>query len=409
MTEKIITLVIEKLAGLGDGVGHHEGRRIFVAYTLPGDVVRARIVHETKEAIHAALEEIVTPGPGRIAPVCRHFSDCGGCDLQHVRDDIYADFKWQMAREAVRKAGFDPASVTPILRMPPASRRRVDLGVRDGRLGYFVQGSHRLVDMEECKVVEPALEAMLLRLKPELVKLPGLEAVQINGVDEGYDVLLCGEGPSQQWRISEDKDARRVSVYENGLPRVLHQSGPVTVTLGGVKIEVPPRAFLQASREAQTTMTQQVLAMAGQGGRVLDLFAGVGTYSFPLAAQGGEVTAVEGNAAMVKAMRKAVQGQGTKMRIKAVQRDLFRRPFGDGELNGYDVVVINPPHPGAKEQSAALARAKVKKLVMISCNPATFARDARLLKEGGYALQKALPIDQFIYSSHLEILAEFAR
>jgi 23S rRNA (uracil1939-C5)-methyltransferase len=407
MTDKIVTLTIEKLAGLGDGLAVHAGHRIFVPYTLAGDVVRARIVRETKDASYAAIEEIITPGAGWIQPVCRHFSACGGCTLQHVNGDDYRDFKQQMAREAVRKAGFDPACVEPLLSMLTASRRRVDLKVYGGRLGYYEEGSHRLVDIEECRVVEPALEALLLRMKPKLLALPGLTGVQINGVDEGYDIVLSGGG-SSKWQVAGEKDVRRISVYERKEARTLFESGPVTVRMGEVTVNVPPGAFLQASREAQAVMTRFVLEAAGDAPDVLDLFAGLGTFGFPLSTR-AQVTAVEAEWAMVKAMKEAAARHTLADRFKAERRDLFQSPVPSGELGDYDAVIINPPRGGAKEQCAMLARSNVKKLVMISCNPATFSRDARLLREGGYRLKKLVPIDQFVYSPHLEINAEFTK
>jgi 23S rRNA (uracil1939-C5)-methyltransferase len=328
--------------------------------------------------------------------------------LQHLSDDDYREFKQQMAREAARKAGFDPGCVEPLVRIPPASRRRVELKVAGGRLGYYEERSHRLVPIEECKVLEPALESLVLRLGPWIATLPEVRSVQINGVDTGYDILLGGKvggAPSIPSFVEAEKVAR-ISIQEDAGIRTLFQVGPVTVTMGEVKVDISPGAFLQASREAQGIMTDYVLAHAAGSGRVLDLFSGLGTYSFSLAMQ-AEVTAVEGDALMVKALQEAAKK--SQSGVKAIRRDLFRDPLKVEELNRFDAVVINPPRAGASEQSAMLARSKVKKLVMISCNPATFARDARLLKEGGYALENIRPIDQFTYSSHLEINASFAK
>jgi 23S rRNA (uracil1939-C5)-methyltransferase len=404
MAGESITLPIEKLAGLGDGVGHHAGRRVFVPYTLPGEQVRAKITGQTKDAVYAELEAVVTPSRARMPPVCIHFARCGGCAFQHLNDDAYADFKQQTAREAVRKAGFDPACVLPLVRLPPASRRRAELKVEAGRLGYYEQRSHRLTDITQCKVLEPALEALVLRLKPWLVRLAGLQSVQINGVDDGYDMLLTGEGGAS-WGAASDAALRRISARRGSEFSTLHQAGPVTVTLGGVAVEVPPGTFLQASREAQVIMARQVLEAVGSKARVLDLFAGIGTYSFPLAAH-AQVTAVEGERAMVAAMQQAAKRHGLKA-FKASARDLFRDPVE--RFGGYDAVVINPPRTGAKAQAEHLARAEVGVLVMVSCNPATFARDARILMEGGYRLNKVIPVDQFVYSPHLELVAEFLK
>jgi len=403
--DKTIVLTIEKLAGLGDGVGHLDGQRIFVPYTLPGDVVRARVIRTTKDAVYASLEDIITQGNARAVPVCRHFTHCGGCSLQHVDSETYLGFKQQMAREAVKKAGFNPDCVEHIVQIPPVSRRRVELKIADGRLGYYAEHSHNLVGIEECKVLEPALEELILRLKPELIAMLGLSAIQINRVDEGYDIVLTGEKVTQ-WHVASEREILRVSVQEKGKFRTLYQSGQVAITLGGLKVEIPPGVFLQASRQAQMVMTQRVLVAVGQSKHVLDLFAGIGTYSFPLTSC-AEVTAVEGDGTMVAAMQQAALQHGLKQRLKASQRDLFHSPVD--RLDVYDAVVINPPRVGAKEQIKILAGSSVKKLVMVSCNPATFSRDARALREGGYILNKVLPVDQFVYSSHLEMIAEFSR
>jgi 23S rRNA (uracil1939-C5)-methyltransferase len=302
-----------------------------------------------------------------------------------------------MAREAVRKAGFDPESVEPIILLPAASRRRVELKVENGRMGYYAERSHRLIDIEECKVLEPALEALVLRLKPQLLAQKSLTAVQVNGVDGGYDILLSGNG-SEKLELAGEASVVRASVRDGKVTRTLFESAPAIITLGTVKVEVPPGAFLQASREAQAIMTEHVVTALGGAQNILDLFSGIGTYSFPLAAN-ANVTAMEGDAAMVKAMQTVAMKT-----LKAQRRDLFANPVPAAELNRYDAVVINPPRAGAKEQTAELARSKVKKLVMVSCNPATLTRDARYLKEAGYRLLNAVPIDQFSYSPHLEII-----
>lgn len=401
---EVVEVTIEKLAGLGDGLALRGTERIFVPYTVPEDVVCARIIRKTADATYAQLESVVTPGPGRIAPVCRHFGICGGCSLQQLSDNDYTQFKQQMAREAVRKAGFDPELTRPLVRLPIAGRRRVELKVQDGALGYYAARSHRLVDIAECKVLEPGLEALVMELKNHLQNWPGLQTIQINGLDQGYDILLCGVG-SKAWQVAPMKDVLRITAREGDTDRTLLQSGPALVNMGGVAVEAPAGAFLQASREAQALMTELVAKAASGAAKVLDLFAGLGSYGFALA-DGAQVTAVEGETAMVNAMRVAGNDRDG---FKAMQRDLFANPVPAAELSTYDAVILNPPRVGAKEQSAMLAGAKTGCAIMVSCNPATFARDGRLLKEGGWRMEYALPIDQFAYSHHLEIIFKFAK
>lgn len=403
MGEERLTVTIEKLAGLGDGVAQSGGRKLFVPYTVAGDVVQVRRVKRTTDADFAVPETILSGGADRVKPPCRHFGECGGCALQHVAGHAYRAFKRDMARAAVRKAGYDPACVEDVVGFPPASRRRVELKAVNAELGYFAERSHRLTHLKECAVLEPELEALVLRLQGYCKAWPRLQSVQINGLDSGYDVLLTGEGITQ-WPHGQDPAIRRVTARSAVGSVELHRSGTVELVLGGVAIQPPPGAFLQAVRAAQEVMTQRVVTRLG--GRVLDLFAGMGTYSFPLA-RGAQVHAVEVDAPMVQAMREAATRAGLKA-FRASRRDLFQDPVPEGELARYDGVVMNPPRAGAAAQSSMLARARVPRLVMISCNPATFARDARLLREGGYRLENATPIDQFTYSSHLEIMAEFA-
>jgi 23S rRNA (uracil1939-C5)-methyltransferase len=405
VAETTITLTIEKLAGLGDGTGTYEGRKIFVPCTLAGDVVRVRPVRETADATHAVLEEILTPSPQRIAPVCVHFGACGGCTLQHLSKTVYQDFKQGMALAAVRKAGYDAGCVAPLIILPAASRRRAELKVEDGKLGFYEAGSHTLVDIRECHILEPQLFTLLLRLKPWLLSLGGLKTLQINGVDGGYDLLLEG-GSSAKWQPKPDPSLRRISARHNDQVTTLYENGPVTVSLGDISVNVPPGAFLQASREAQDLMIGLVTKAMKGARNVLDLFAGIGTYSFALAKH-AQVTAIEGDNAMVEAIQEASNRHSLNKKLTAQRRDLFHRPLNLKDLAAYDGVVLNPPRTGAKAQCEVLAAIKIPRLVMVSCNPATFARDAKLLREGGYQLAHVTPIDQFVYSSHLELVAEF--
>lgn len=405
---KNFTLTIDKLAGLGDGMGMYEGRKVFVPYTLGGDVIKARIVRCTKDADYAVLEEMITPASRRVAPVCKHYTQCGGCSLQHIHSQEYKAFKLGMAQAAVRKAGYDPACMQELVTFPADSRRRAELKVKDGKLGYFAASSHALIDISECKVLEPALEALVMQLRQDVAAWKGGESIQLNGLDSGYDMLLTG-ATAPAWAFEAFPSLTRAAYRNNeGKTVILYDTGDAQVTLGGVVMTPPPGAFLQAVRGAQDVITRLVLEGVGKAKNVLDLFCGLGTYSFPLSNH-CNVTAVEGDAAMVMALAEAARRAGRAERLTAKRRDLFRDPFKADTLARFDAVVINPPRTGALEQSRALAQSKVATIIMVSCNPATFARDARLLMEGGYKLLKVTPVDQFTYSSHLEIIAEFTK
>lgn len=402
--DSITSLKIDRLAGLGDGVGLHNGKKIFVPYTTAGDVVDVRIRKKTVDADYASLEKIINPSKERATPVCKHFGECGSCALQHVSQFIYTGFKQDIAKEAVRKAGYDTACVEPLVTFPAATRRRVDLKIHNGKIGFYAGQSHRIVDMTECKVLEPELFTLVMQIKSQLSGLQDISGVQINGVDGGYDVLVDGADGGKLKLAS----IKRLSVRENGVIRTLYQSGDVCVTLGGFAADVPPGAFLQASRQAQELMIFLVLRGAEGAVKALDLFAGIGTYSFPLS-NICTVMAIEGEKAMAQVINTTAHKHSLSSKIKAEMRDLFLNPIRHETLTLYDTVVINPPRTGAKSQSEELAKSKTARLIMVSCNPATFSRDAHMLKEGGYKLNRLTPIDQFVYSAHLELVAEFTR
>lgn len=400
---QIITeLKIDKLAGLGDGVGINDGKKIFVPYTAAGDIIRARITKETAEATYAEIEEILTPGKDRIAPVCKHFGTCGGCTLQHINRNIYNDFKYKTAQEAVRKAGFDENCVDNLITLPANTRRRVDLKISSGKLGFYEGGSHKIVDIEECEVLEPELLELVMQIKRQVTNLKDITAIQINGVDGGYDVVIEGNSILPE----KLKSIKRLSVRNKGKLKTIYQQGQVTISLDDIVVDVPSGAFLQASRMSQDIMTRLVKSAVTGSANVLDLFSGIGTYSFPISSF-AKVTAIEGEKLMADAMNNAAKKYNISNKFKAVKRDLFINPLTKGELSGYDAVIINPPRTGAKAQTLELAKTAISKIIMVSCNPATFTRDARILKEGGYKLQKVTPIDQFVYNAHLELVAEF--
>ncbi len=404
VAEDTIELKIDRLAGLGDGVGTHNGRKVFVPYAASGDIIRARIAKVTANADYATIVEILSPGPERIEPVCRHFTRCGGCALQHISHSAYAGFKLKMAQEAARKAGFDTDCVAQLVTFPANTRRRADLKVRNGKIGFFEEYSHRIVDIEECTVLEPDLLELVMQTKRQLPGLPEITRIRINGVDNGYDVMVEGQDGCKL-QVTGCKQVRRLSIAGQ---KTIYQSGEVTLTLGSIVVDVPAGAFLQASRAAQAFMTERVQDAVKDSDHVLDLFAGIGTYSFPVSAN-SKLTAIEGDKAMVTAMQDAARKYKLENILRTERRDLFNHPLKRDELSGYDAVIINPPRAGAKAQAGQLAQAGIAKIVMVSCNPATFARDARLLKEGGYQLLKLTPVDQFVYSSHLELIAEFIR
>jgi 23S rRNA (uracil1939-C5)-methyltransferase len=410
------------MGSAGDGVADTPDGPLHIAGALPGELVLARALGRNR----AALKAISTPSPERVAPPCRHFlQGCGGCALQHW--DLAAQSSWKRARltEALTRAGFPDAPVAETVATPPNSRRRADLALRrrqDGSIaiGFHARAAAEVLDLAECHVLRPELFALLAPLRVVLRRLSSLAregSAVVNLLDSGPDLLLRTDKPL-------DAPGRRLlaaCATQLGIPRIAWslgehlpetaaQTGPVRLMLGEVEVAPPPGAFLQASREGEAAIIAAVLASLPAKlpvrPRILDLYAGLGTLSFPLAAS-GRVTAVESDAEAVAAL--ALAAGKAVARVQALRRDLVRQPFLPPELKPFAVVVLDPPYGGAPEQVAQLARSDVRHLVYVSCNPVALARDATALREAGFAVAAATPVDQFRWSAHLESVVAFAR
>ncbi|MEI6730772.1 MAG: methyltransferase, partial [Pseudomonadota bacterium] len=306
-----------------------------------------------------------------------------------------------------RKAGYSDETLAETVKIPLASRRRVNLKTKDGKIGFYIENSHQLVDIEECKIIEPALFDLILALKPQVKKFPDINSIQINAIDGGYDVVLASKNRVNLSKFERLAGVKRLSSSVNGKISAVYQDGDAAITLAGLSIRIPQSAFLQASKEAAEAMSNLVLQAVGKTEKIADLFAGIGAYSFALAKQ-ADVTAFEIDAAMVTTINNAAKIYKLNDKLKAEKRDLFKEPIGYYALKNYDAIVINPPRSGAKAQIEQIAIAKTPKVVMISCNHATFARDAKILKDAGYKLDRLTPIDQFVYTSPLELVGEFS-
>ncbi|HVQ07811.1 MAG TPA: class I SAM-dependent RNA methyltransferase [Allosphingosinicella sp.] len=379
---------ILRLAARGDGVTK-SGR--FFAMTAPGDRI--------------APDGEIVPGAHHQVPPCRHFPECGGCQLQHVDDAAYADYlKERIAAALQAQAVAVPDILEPHL-SPPRSRRRAALKAQGGSVGFNAEASHRIVDMRECHVLRPELFALVAPLR-RLLK--GRAGVTMTLADQGVDLLLEGVGAEGL----EATEAMIAFAQENGLarlalddgygPQLLWEPEPVTISLSGIPVALPIGAFLQATADGEAALVAAMREAVGGAGLVADLFAGLGTFALAL---GGKVYAAEGARDAVLALKAAGAGRG----VFADHRDLFRRPLDVAELNRFEAVILDPPRAGAKEQAPLMAASSVPRLAYISCNPNTFARDAKLLTEGGYRLLWVKPVGQFRWSTHVELAAAFAR
>jgi len=417
---KILDVTIAEIGARGDGIALAEGMRLFVPLTVPGDRVRVRVSDPAGkgDGVRAELLETLESGPGRGDPACRHFGRCGGCTLQHMEDGAYAAWNADLVRGALARVGLGDTPLAPLSRTPPGARRRARFAaLKRGKrvwFGFNERQSHRLTDLEECPVLSPRLLALVGPLRALLAGLlpdGGDCDVVASELEGGIDLLLVGprglDRAAREKLVAFEPDAVARIAWQpddRGAPEPVANRRPAAVRFGGVPIVPPPGAFLQASAEGEAALVAAVLGAVGEAARVADLFAGLGTFSVPLARRAA-VHAVEGDAAAVAALGRSVQG----LRLTAERRDLFEQPLTAKELNRFDAVVFDPPRAGAAAQSEALAASKVPLAVGVSCNPATFARDARTLVDGGYRLTRVHPVDQFLWSAHVELVGVFER
>ena len=384
--------LIVRIAARGDGVtpsGRH------VPFGVPGDAV----LDDGALAYGAHHQE----------PPCRHFPECGGCQLQHADDDAYLGYLVSRIETALAQHELSTDIREPHL-SPPNSRRRATLrALRIGQgaiVGFNAEKSHRIVDMRECHILRPELFALVDPLRQLLGRLldPKRTAeVQLTLVDQGPDVLLKGvraeglQGIEALTSFAMEQRLARLSLDRGLGAETVYEPEPATVTLSGKRIGFPIGGFLQATEDGEAALVAAVREAAT--GRSADLFAGLGTFALAV----GASYAAEASRDAAAALKRAASAMTVE------HRDLYRRPLDATELAAFDSVILDPPRAGAAEQAAALAASRVQQIAYVSCNPATFARDARMLADGGYRLAWLKPVGQFRWSTHVELAAAFSR
>ena len=406
---------IEAIGAQGHGVALVGGRKVYIPFTLPGETISGLIAGAKGDA-----SAIDSASPDRISPICKHFGVCGGCSLQHWREAPYAEWKADLVRSALAREGL-AAPIEPLKHYPVASRRRATLTASkengEVRLGFNAARSHDLVDLDECPIVLPQIASALPHVKAALADtLPNrAEAkVHLTAAENGIDCSIEASKLTAQ-RVSQLSQALSAA----GIIRASWNGGiaflkaaPFVFLAGGVKVMLPQGAFLQAVEACERDMAAfvgEALAEAKVArGLVCDLFAGLGAFTFACAKHAA-VTAFEENAETVAVLNEAAKGASGIKPVKAVRRDLFRNPVGPMELNAFSAAVADPPREGAEAQSRSLAASKIGLVVMLSCNPVTFARDAAILAAGGFSLTRLAVFDQFRFSPHVEIAAAFVR
>lgn len=414
---------IDRIGAEGDGVAAlPDGTPLYLPFTLPGETVLARPLAPLGRGWVARAEAPHAPSPERVPPACPHAGTCGGCSLQHWAAPGYRAWKSGLLAAALERSGFAIAPA-PLVTTPPGERRRMDLALlRAGagvRVGLHATRSQEVVDLAACRVLAPDLFALLAPLRTSLAGRALLRrqgSAVANLTASGIDLLLRTDAPLSQ----DDRAAlvsfagaqhlARLSWARNGeAPETLCAFRPPQMDFSGIAVRPPAGAFLQASAAGEAAIVAAVCAGLPKltaKSRIVELFAGCGTLTFALARH-ARVAAYEGDAAACAALHAAACAASLDGRIRAEQRDLARRPLVPTELAGTAAVVLDPPHTGAAAQMPALAAARPGRIIYVSCNPATLARDAAMLRAAGYTAAATTPIDQFLWSARLESVTIF--
>lgn len=415
---EILDLDIEKLGTEGAGLARMAGRSVLVPDALPGERVRIRLDGDA-----VTLLERHNDAPERIAPPCRHFGTCGGCVLQHLAPSPYAAFKATLIQAALSRHSLGDTSVAAVTASPPHSRRRAVLAARrigaGVVLGFRGRASHHVVDLAQCPVLLPMLEQLLppLRTFAAEVLAPGQQAMlTLTGVDTGIDLGLDLPAEPKLAALQRLADfAERQGLARlwwrvgGGEPVPAAQHRKVQTRFGAITVDLPPGGFLQATADGEAALFAAAQEWLGGARRIADLFAGIGTFALGLADGANRpIHAVEQDAAALAALAAAARRAGL-VRVTSECRDLEARPLLAPELAGFDAVLFDPPRAGARAQAEQLAQSGVPLIIGVSCNPASFARDAAILVAGGYSLDCVRPIDQFLWSNQIELIGRFRR
>ena len=395
-----ITATIEALGHKGEGIATIEGKKVYVPFALPGEVVELQV-----EGERGTLVSVTSPAPNRTNPFCPHFGTCGGCQLQHMDAESYAAFKIGLVETPLRHAGID-AKVEKFMTAHGAGRRRATLHARKDAAGYMRLRSHDLLDLDACPILVPGLKRA-----PDIARALGAAIGECDisftatnaGIDVGIRNAAKGVRVEKLVPLANDLKVARLALDKE---MVLLRQQP-TVTMGRAEVDLPIGSFLQATAEAENVLADYVLAAVGKAKSVADLFCGIGPFALRLA-EHAPVYAADSDRAGVAALDRAVRHTKGLKAVTSKARDLFRDPLTRFELN-FDTVVLDPPRAGAEAQVKEIALSKVRNVVMVACDPRTFARDAAHLVQAGFMLADLVAVDQFAYSTHVELAATFRR
>lgn len=397
----MIEVLIQSIGQHGDGVAEIGGERVFVPFTLPGERVAVAMDGE-----RGTLLRVIAASHERVDAPCLHFGSCGGCSLQHMSRESYAGFKRSLVEIALQHAEVETV-VRPLLDATGAGRRRATLHVRKAGAGYMRAKSHEVLDIDACPILVPVLSKNAPRIAGALQPLAGDSDVGFTATDTGLDLSVKSERKLKPVQLAEFARTWKLArLTFNG--DAVFMAQPPAIKMGKGMVEIPPASFLQATEAAEATLARLVQEGVGKARMVADLFCGVGPFALRMA-ETARVFAADSDRPGIAALQKAVNHtQGLKL-VEAKVRDLFRDPLAPVELERFDAVVFDPPRAGAEAQAKELARSKVKTVVAVSCEPKTFARDAAILIAGGYRIESVTPVDQFAWSTHVEVVGVFRR
>lgn len=418
----MLELIIDEIGSAGDGIARKDGTTYYVPFALPGEKVAVSEKQKRGQGVETELLEVLETSPSRKKPVCRHFGTCGGCRLQHLDDDSIADWKAEQIRRLMERSGFPSLQFNPTLSSPKNSRRRVEFSAQKRKkgamIGYQARRTNQIFDVGECPLLVPALadlvkplRALLSELLPRNTKARLTLTDTVNGIDllitSNFELELEQRELLSAFAMKEN--LCRVHWYDDKsdyLEQVL-EARPTVIDVHNYTIPFPPFGFLQATDHGQQTLVKLACEEIEKGQRIIDLFSGFGTFSLPASTIANEIHAFDSDERMIDALQRGANK--AMLNVKAKRQDLFRQPITTEELAKFDTIIIDPPRAGAKAQVEEISYSNVKKVVFISCNPTSFARDAEILADGGYQIGPITPVDQFNWSPHVELFTTFTK
>ncbi len=417
-----ISVKIENIGAMGDGAVIYNGKPLFVPQTAPGDVAEVEIENIGSEFSRGKLVNLLQAGETRQTPPCPYYEKCGGCKLQHVNEPTYYDFKQGLLNQSLARLGYDGAISDEIVKVQQRGRRRTEfkVAVEKGvvHLGFYENKSHNIVDIQDCIITDEAITSLLPVLREiitSLKKPARIKAVQATKLKSGVELVFTTANPLPQYERDKletlGENPAIVRVVERSAEdfETLYSDDKHYITFGGYDIPLPYGGFVQATEKGQKFLADYVVEHVKPARKIADLYCGCGTYSFPLLQNSDEVFGYEGSQEMVMAMSSTILQNSLEGKLSVASRDLFKEPLSIDELNNFEAVVINPPRNGALPQVKKIAQSNVNKVVYVSCSPATFERDAKELIQAGFKVTNAVAIDQFYWSSHLEVIVVFVR